>query len=195
MVGKVSAIGNRGRRIAPRSRWPALVVGALLLLSSPRLLQAQEDERAVRAAFVFNLTKYVSWPQGHQDHLGLCVSGGGAMGPVLKQVLEGKVTDGRRINVLLRPTEIELRDCDMLYVEESSASRIRAALDRIRSKAVLTVGDTDQFTRSGGMVALVRSGDQIEIHVNLDSVHSQRLQMSSRLLNLAVIVSGNGGVR
>jgi hypothetical protein len=178
-----------------RLAWCGSVAGVLLLLSSVELLHAQEDERAVRAAFVFNLTKYVAWPQSLHDRLVLCVTGQGTMGPVLKQVLEGKVSDGRRINVLLHPSENELRDCDVLYVEELSPARIRATLDRIRGRAVLTVGDTDQFARSGGMVALVRSGDEIEIHVNLDSLRSPRLEMSSRLLNLAVIVSGNGGMR
>ena len=168
---------------------------ALLLLVVGGMLRAQEDERSVRAAFVFNLTKYVSWPQGRHDRLVLGVIGNGSMGPVLKQILDGKTSDGRRINVVVHTSESELRDCDVLYVEESSAPRIRAILDRVQSRAVLTVGDSDQFTRAGGMVALVRSGDQIEIHVNLNSLRSRQLEMSSRLLNLAVIVPGNGGVR
>ena len=186
------AIGNH----ASRSPFRQLLKGAaLLLLIAGGMLRAQEDERSVRAAFVFNLTKYVSWPEGHHDRLVLGVIGNGSMGPVLKQILDGKTSDGRRINVVVHTSENELHDCDVLYVEESSPVRIRSILDRVQSRAVLTVGDSDQFTRSGGMVALVRSGDQIEIHVNLNSLRSRQLEMSSRLLNLAVIVSGNGGVR
>ncbi len=164
------------------------------LLVSGGLLHAQQDERAVRAAFVFNLTKYVTWPQPRQ-RLVIGVVGQGSMGPVLKQILEGKASDGRQITVLMNPSDLELRDCDVLYVAESSAARVRSVLDRVTGRAVLTVGESDQFAHSGGMVALVRSGDQIEIEVNLDAVRSRRLEMSSRLLNLAVLVSPGGGVR
>ena len=192
---QVRAIANHAKSGPRGPLRQVLKAAALLLLISGGMLRAQEDERAVRAAFVFNLTKYVSWPQGRHDRLVLGVIGNGSMGPVLKQILNGKTSDGRRINVEVHTSENELRDCDLLYVEDSSPERIRAILDRVQSRAVLTVGDSDQFTRAGGMVGLVRSGDQIEIHVNLDSLRSRQLEMSSRLLNLAVIVSGNGGVR
>ena len=45
------------------------------------------------------------------------------------------------------------------------------------------------------MVGLVRSGDQIEIEVNLNALRSRQLEMSSRLLKMAVIVSANGGIQ
>lgn len=194
MGSQVRAIGNHAKRHPRRPLRLLLKAVVVLLLISGGALRAQEDERAVRAAFVFNLTKYVSWP-GRHDRLVLGVIGNGSMGPVLKQILDGKTSDGRPIDVVVHKSENELRDCDVLYVAESSPVRIRAILDRVQSRAVLTVGDNDQFTRAGGMVALVRSGDQIEIHVNLDSLRSRQLEMSSRLLNLAVIVSGSGGVR
>jgi hypothetical protein len=172
---------------------PLLAVVFLFLFSAGSLW-AQQDERAVRAAFVFNLTKYVSWPHP-RERLVIGVIGEGSMGPVLKQVLEGKVSDGRRITVVMHSSDADLRECDLLYVAESSPARIRSILDRVGSRAVLTVGDTEQFTRTGGMVGLVRSGDQIEIEVNLNALRSRQLEMSSRLLKMAVIVSTNGGIQ
>jgi len=182
------------RHITHTSVRSVLLVSVLLCLFSGSTLRAQQDERAVRAAFVFNLTKYVSWPQAH-DRLMVGVIGDGNMGPVLKQVLDGKVSDGRRITVVMHPSDADLRECDLLYLAESSAAKLRSILDRVSSRAVLTVGDTEEFTRAGGMVRLARSGDQIEIAVNLAALRSRKLEMSSRLLNLAVIVSANGGIR
>jgi hypothetical protein len=181
-------------RIRHDNVWCALLAVVLLFLFSGGLLWAQQDERAVRAAFVFNLTKYVSWPHA-RERLVIGVIGEGNMGPVLKQVLEGKVSDGRPIAVVIHSSDADLRECDLLYVAESSPARIRSILDRVSSRAVLTVGDTEQFTRTGGMVGLVRSGDQIEIEVNLNALRSRQLEMSSRLLKMAVIVSANGGIQ
>ena len=47
-----------------RARMAAFAVGYLLIsLLSALSASAQQDVRAVRSAFVFNLTKYVVWPQ------------------------------------------------------------------------------------------------------------------------------------
>ena len=181
-------------RVTHNSLWCAVLAVTSLFPISGSLLWGQQDERAVRAAFVFNLTKYVSWPGAH-DRLVLGVIGEESIGPVLKQILDGKLSDGRRITVVMHPMDAELKECDLLYVAESAPAKIQSILDRVGSRAVLTVGETDQFTRAGGMVGLVRSGDQIEIEVNRDALRIHQLEMSSRLLKLAVIVSGSGGMR
>jgi len=143
---------------------------------------------------VFNLTKYVSWPQRH-DGLTIGVLGQGSMGPILKHQLDGKLSDGKKITVILHPSEIELRECDIVYIAQSAPTEISASLHRLSRRAVLTVGEGNGFARSGGMVGLVRSGDQMQIEVNLRALQAAQLQMSSRLLRLAVIISGSGGSR
>ena len=179
----------------PRKRcvpvlWFRVLALVCLWFVSGELLHAQQDERAVRAAYVFSLTKYVSWPN-RQDRLVIGVVGDGDIGPVLKQVLDGKTSDGKNIKVAIHPSENELRDCNMLYVTDPSPGEVRSVLHRIGGRPILTVGETDGFIREGGgMVALVRSGDQMQIEVNLKSLRMRQLQMSSRLLRLAVIVSG-----
>ena len=166
----------------------------MLLLAASGLGTAQQNEAAVRAAFVFNLTKYVSWPSA-RDRLVIGVVGTGNIGTVLKQVLDGKVSDGRRITVLIHMPDSDLGDCDVLYVAGMAPVTVKSILGRAAGRAVLTVGDSDQFVRAGGMVGLVRSGDQIEIEVNLPAVRGRNLDMSSRLLKLAVLVPGNGGAQ
>ena len=172
----------------------ALWTGLALAVFGQETAKAQQDERAVRAAYVFNLTRYVSWP-GVKKHLVIGVVDEGSMGPVLKQILENKVSDGREISIMIHPSEAELRDCNLVYFSDSSPAKVRSLLNRIGGDSILTVGESDQFARAGGMVSLVRSGDQIEIEVNLNALRNRNLDMSSRLLNLAVIVAGSGGMR
>jgi YfiR/HmsC-like len=187
-----------------RSAWAQLVscralvragaVIVILALASSGLGGAQQDERAVRAAFVFNLTKYVSWP-GARDHLVIGVVGNGNFGTVLKQILDTKLSDGRPITVVIHTPDSDLGECDVLYVADQPPAAMKSILNRAAERAVLTVGDNDQFVRAGGMVALVRSGDQIEIEVNLPALRNRKLDMSSRLLKLAVLTPAGGGLR
>jgi hypothetical protein len=161
-------------------------VALTLLFAAPAWTQLQ-DERAVKAALVFNLTKYTEWPQVHKD-LFVGFFGDSAAGQVLKDMLEGKISESRTVHVLLFPSDEQLAQCDVLYVTDPSPPHIRAALDKARNKAILTVGDQEFFARDGGIVGLVHSGEQIQVQVNLEAAQESRLRISSRLLNIAVIV-------
>jgi hypothetical protein len=145
------------------------------------------DERAVKVAFVFNLTKYVEWPQvTHEVVIGFV--GDSPMGETLEKMLAGKTSDSRPIHVLLSPSDEQLAQCNVFYIADASPKKIHAALDKVRNKNILTVGDSDVFAREGGMVGLVTVGQQIQIQVNLRAAQDSQIKLSSRLLNLSTLV-------
>lgn len=157
-------------------------------LASATIVNAQElDERAIKVAYVFNLTKYVEWPHA-RNQLVVGFVGDGPMGEALEKMLTGKTSNSRLIRVVLSPKDEALEQCDLVYFAYSSPKRVHAALGQLRNKSVLTVGDTESFPRDGGMVGLVRVGQQVRMQVNLDAVQRARLTISSRVLNLATVV-------
>jgi hypothetical protein len=155
------------------------------LCAVPAVPQHYENE--IRAAFVYNLTKYVEWPHPKKE-LVIGFVGDSSMGETLQKIVAGKVSGSRGIRVVLSPSEAQLEQCDILYVAYSSPKKTRAVFERIRGKDILSVVEEDSSVRDGGMVGLVRSGDHIQIEVNLDAVQSGNLKISSRLLALASIV-------
>lgn len=174
-------------------------LGALMALTATCVCTSMaerppQDERTVKAAFVFNLIKYVEWSNSSNELL-IGYSGDASMGEVLKKLLEGKSIDNRTIHILLSPSESDVQRCNLLYVSEASPRKARAALERIHNKSTLTVGDSNSFTEDGGMIGLVRNGEQVQIQVNLDSVQEAELKISSRLLNLATILRNGKEVR
>jgi uncharacterized protein DUF4154 len=169
----------------------ASTVSLLLLLVAATQAQTH-DERAVRAAFVYNLTKYVEWPQPSRE-LVIGFLGEGPMGDILKKMLDGKSSESRPIRVVLSPSDEELEHCHILYVGNMPSTTRRAALDRVRHKSTLTVGDTENFARQGGMIALIRVGEEVQLQVNLQVTNESQLKISSRLLNIAHLVETPAG--
>ena len=120
----------------------------LLLLISPHVAVAQsQSELKVKAAYVFNLTKYVEWPD-HKKSLVIAVEGDGPMVATLRDALAGKVSDSRNMEVVISPTDADLDRCDVLYVARSDKKRIDAALRKVAGHSVLTVGDAASFTEA-----------------------------------------------
>jgi hypothetical protein len=170
------------------------LAGAPAVASSKAGAAETRDERAVRAAYVYNLIRYVEWPsQGKELTIGL--AGDAATGDVMEKLLNGRTSEGETIRVLRAPSDDEVQKCSLLYVADAPAGltvemrkTLDKTLDRVKGKGVLTVGETEGFARDGGMIALVNSGDHIQIEVNLEAAQSAGIRISSRVLNLATIV-------
>ena len=168
-----------------RARLPLTVV--LLLTLAPSVLPQSHDEYAVKAAFVYNLTKFVEWPETN-NRISIAVVGDGPMAELLKTSLEGKISESRPIHVLLSPSSDELEHCNMIYLANLAPTRVRATLDQLRGKNILTVSDSDSFVRQGGMIGLVTMGDHVQIQIGLETARQSRLKISSRLLSIATLV-------
>ncbi len=138
----------------------------LLAAAAPRLSAQSQDERAVRAAYVFNLTKFVEWPPD-KTKLVIGFLGNREMGDFLHKMLDGKTSESRVIQVMLFPSDTELPQCDIVYIAEAHDQKVRGALDKLQNSKVISVGETDSFVRDGGMIGLVETGEQIHMQVNL----------------------------
>ena len=159
---------------------------AMLTLSAASKAQSQSELR-VKAAYVFNLTKYVEFSTP-RDHLVIGIVGDGPMVETLRSELSGKISDSRPIIILVGPSDDELRKCDLLYVAGSSNKRIQLLLQHASTHKLLTVGDASSFADLGGVVGLVTVGERVEIRINLEASRKADLRISSRLLNLATVI-------
>jgi TonB family protein len=169
------------------SRAAPLLVGLLTGFFSPVWL-ASQDERGVRAAYVFNLAKYAEWPP-ESKQLVIGVIGNRATGEFLKKLLDGRMSGSRPIRLKLSPPIAELRDCNIVYLADGSAKKTLAAMQNMHLEGVLTIGETDSFPDDGGMIALVRVGDQIQMQLNPEATERGGVRLDSQVLDLATIVS------
>jgi hypothetical protein len=64
-------------------------------------------------------------------------------------------------------------------------------LASLRGKAVLTVGETEDFAEDGGMIAFLVEENKIRFEINLEAADKAKLKISSKLLALAKTVIGN----
>jgi hypothetical protein len=147
------------------------------------LLQA-EDETQLKAAFIYNFTKYVTWPRATEQangELRLCAHGQGAYSAELAQ-LDGRVVRSFTLNVIETPLNDTLNSCHLVYI---SGKGSHDALLKTRNKAILTISDAPDFVDRGGMIGLVKDGRRIRFDVNLKRSKDSELQISSKLLQLA----------
>jgi hypothetical protein len=164
--------------------WMAL---ALWLYPGTAGAETASGEYSLKAAFIYNFSKFVEWPdsalQGKKE---FCI---GTLGrsPLDRSLapLSGKIVQGRSIVFRQLNHVEEAAHCQVVFVSRSELSRLDALLDAVSDQPVLTIGDRDDFPRKGGMLTLEQENGRIVFDVNLKEILHSRLKPSSQLLKLA----------
>lgn len=145
------------------------------------------DEQAVKAGFIFNFIKFTQWvgvPEGDTRRLQVCTTADKPLGGQIAK-LAGRSIGSRPIEVRNNTASNDLAGCDVLFIPESDAHRAETYLRNLGNAPVLTVGDFQSFTKSGGMIALRMQDYRLKFDVNLISAQRAGLQLNSQMLKLA----------
>ncbi|MDE2058646.1 MAG: YfiR family protein [candidate division NC10 bacterium] len=150
-------------------------------------------EYQVKAAFLYQFSKFVEWPaqafRTSQYTICIGVIDGGPMASAL-QSIEGKEAKGRRVVVKRFKGLEDLEFCHILYISSVMESHLAEILNQLKETSTLTVSDIDGFARRGGMINLIMVEGKIQFEINVEAAERAKLQISSHLLRLARIVPG-----
>ena len=187
-----SAWEGRVQLLALASRAAARLSLGLLLAGSfnTRLRGQTAGEYQVKAAFLFNFAKFVEWPGSEpvSDPINLCIVGGDPFGGFLDQMVKGKVANGRTMEIKRIAATGKFESCQIAFIAAAERKLLPAILDSVGRAGVLTVGETEDFARRGGVISFFLDGNHVRFEVNVDAAERAGLKISSKLLNLAKIV-------
>lgn len=167
----------------------AILTGALI--SASMHVHATTKEQAVKAGFIYNITKFTVWPNDtHQGNVfNLCIFGDDNLDGGL-EALYGKLVSGKPLVLRRNVSDSDLRRCHIAFIAKDSPSNIQKTLNKLRHIPLLTVSDNPDFINQGGMVGLVRDERRVGFEVDLKAVKAARLHIGAQLLKLAKRVKG-----
>ena len=156
------------------------------------------SEREVRAVYLFNFSIFIRWPdtafETQDSPFNYCVLGDDDLSRILARLLVDESVNGRPLRLLNEDkARVDWRRCHLLYMQGSDELMMNQVLTDVKGENVLTVADTEAFTRQGGMVGLVRKGRRIRPVINTDQVATTGIRISSKLLRLSTLVSADSG--
>lgn len=163
-------------------RW----LGGFMLFLAMAPAHAGPAEYELKAAFIYQIAKFVEWPQPNAP-LRLCVLGGNPFGAALESI-RGKPVNERKMEIRLLDAGAEVHDCAMLFVSASAEKYLDRIAAMSRGAGLLTLGDTEGYAKRGVMVNFFPENGKIRFEINLDAARQGGLKISSKLLSLARIV-------
>jgi len=177
----------------------ACICQFLLCIFAIGTVQSQNlEEYKVKAAFVYNFTKLIQWPQtafdSEEENFKIVVFGDEYLKESF-QTIDGKISTGRVISI--QYPDPKANDYKKMLVESQIVfisrhmrlEQVLQILSSIGDRPVLTIGEAKNFSRAGGIIQFFTRDEQLHFEVNLKKAEAHQLKFSSRLLKLAVLVN------
>jgi hypothetical protein len=186
-----SAPVRRSRPSGFRTAWTAVLIGLALHSLGVRNCGGAEPtkEYQIKAAFLYNFTKFVEWPaERFADESApfvIGVFGKSPIGAELQNIVKGRKVNGREIQIKQVDSTGEAAGCQLLYFSPAADGSVAEALGAIKTAGVLTVGDTERFIRAGGTINFVLEGDKVRFEINTAAAETAGLKISAQLQKLA----------
>ena len=169
-------------------RWIASLTAAAGLAAQVSAQTPAISEEELKAVFLFNFAKYVSWPAKAfpEGKLRLCALADASFTRKIDAVIGGETVNGRPVvRPAAPPIQRIAQTCNILFIGASEQAQVADVLAAVRATPVLTVGETDAFRARGGMVTFVKDGERVRFDINQTEAERAGLAISSRLLRLA----------
>ncbi len=148
-----------------------------------------ENEYRLKAAFIYNFAKYVTWPDSPRNGERFII---GILGenPFERElnIIQGKMVNGSTIEIRQYDSIEEVRGCRILFIASSERKNIAAITNILKRYGILTVSDTTGYAHMGVMINLYVAENRLRFEINKGAAESAGLKISSHLLRLGKII-------
>ena len=157
----------------------------------------QEQEYKVKAAFLYNFIKFIDWPSqklSDEDAIRIGIIGSNPFGKAFEPVKDKQIKNkkiGIKLFDSLEQTKLtveqitDIRKCHVLFVCRSEVKHFKEILNLTKGYNILTVGDTDGFIESGGIINFLIEDQKVRFEINNYTAKQAKLNIRSQLLRLA----------
>ena len=150
--------------------------------------QNARQEANLKAAFIYNFTKYIDWGSYNQDSTFVIgVAGDSPIIESLNAIAAADKIDNKRVVVKTINSGAEISNCDLVFISKECRMSLNYILSKTRP-GVLTISEHPGFAEAGTAFNFVVVNNRLKFEANLKAISAAGLKAGSQLLKLAIIV-------
>jgi hypothetical protein len=158
---------------------------------------ATESEKAyrVKVAYLFNFASLIEWPEesftGSESPFVICHLGGSQTRALFDTAYADRMVERHPIEVR-HPSRVgDVLGCHIIMITAERSQQAGGFIAAAAGKSTLTIGETEGFALSGGVIGFYNDGPKIRFEINLRAAENANLRISSRLLQIARLLSSD----
>jgi len=169
-----------------------LVLALVSLFFLPVSRADISKEYQLKAAFLYNFTKFVEWPSrcfaNATSPITISILGDNPFAEELETAVRGRRVNGRPVVVKVIDSIAQADDAQVLFVAAKNEARLGGTLGALQQTGVLTVGESRQFAAMGGIITFTLQTDKVRFQINQPASEQAGLRINAQLLKLATVV-------
>ncbi len=105
--------------------------------------------------------------------------------------IAGKIIRGKTLQIKRIKSLQNIKDGNLLFITSAEKHNLDNIINSVRGLSILTIGDTKGFAERGVMINLYIEDESVRVEINVEASRYEGLEISSKLLKLARIVTYN----
>lgn len=166
-----------------------LVLAFFITCSFTGLQQGQAKEYNLKAAFIYNFTKYIEWNElADEDEFIIGIIGESSINNPLSEIVKTETVNNKKITIrkFAKPADISL--CHILFISHNCNFPLEDILEKTSGKGTLIISEKNGYAEQGAAINFVIVKQKLKFEANVKALNAAGLTASSQLLKLAIII-------
>lgn len=153
---------------------------------------AQIGENRLKSVWLEKFSKFIEWPDSDtSEYFTIAVLGDGEINHALEDLYSNRTIKGRPVRIKTIENASDLNGCNILFVNSDHKEKLDEVIKIVKSRPILTIGDTDGFAKRGLMINFFIEKNKIRFEFNVSAAKSSGLNVDFRLLEVAKIIKSS----
>ncbi|MEQ1861968.1 MAG: YfiR family protein [Chthoniobacteraceae bacterium] len=143
-----------------------------------------------KARLICNFLRNCKWPDRRfpapDSPFIIGIYGSDQISEFLRENIQDRLVQGRPVQIRRISQKQELSVCHLVFVSRSERERLKLIISETRRENVLTVGETENFLASGGVIQFTGNGAQVRYQVSLEAARRERIEPNGFVLRMAL---------
>lgn len=169
--------------------WRSLALTFFITCSFTGLQQGQAKEYNLKAAFIYNFTKYIEWNEpADENEFIIGIIGESSINDPLAEIVKTETVDNKKITIRRFTKPSEITSCHILFISHNCSIPLEDILAKITSKGTLIISEKNGYAEQGTAINFVIVKQKLKFEANVKALNAAGLTASSQLLKLAIII-------
>jgi hypothetical protein len=146
------------------------------------------EEYNLKAAFIYNFTKYVEWSAAStSNEFVIGIIGSSLINDPLVEIVKTETVNDKKIIIRQFSKPEDISFCHILFIPQKTTFPLDEILAKT-SKGTLVVSEKNGYASQGTALNFVIVGNKLKFEANVKAINAAGLTASSQLLKLAIII-------
>ena len=156
---------------------------------APHRQKNQAKEYNLKAAFIYNFTKYIEWKEpGDPNEFIIGVIGSSPINDPLAELVKTETVANKKITIKRFNKPADITFCHILFISQNSSVPLDDILTKTTGKGILIISEQDGYAELGTAINFVIVNHKLKFEANVKAINAAGLSASSQLLKLAIII-------